>query len=94
MESQSDPKPWYYWQFSKRTTVVALVALGLFLLVFQVNKMLSSSFRIEIFDDDDRLRPRRDAPGLAQAGSDEVVARVGDGVCHRHRRDRHEAVTQ
>ena len=49
MESHSDPKPWYYWPFTKRTTVLTLTALGLFLLVFQVNKMLTSSFRIELF---------------------------------------------
>ena len=49
MEPHSDFKPWYYWPFSKRTTVLALTALGLFILVFQVNKMLTSSFRIEIF---------------------------------------------
>lgn len=49
MEPNTDAKPWYYWQFSKRTTVVVMVALGLFLLVFQVNKLLSSSFRIEVF---------------------------------------------
>ena len=49
MDSHSDPKPWYYWPLSKRTTVALLTGLGLFLLVFQINKMLSSSFRIEIF---------------------------------------------
>lgn len=49
MEPHSDFKPWYYWPFSKRTTVLALSALGLFFLVFQVNKMLTSSFRIELF---------------------------------------------
>ncbi len=49
MESHTDPKPWYYWPFTKRTTVLALTALGLFILVFQINKMLTSSFRIEVF---------------------------------------------
>ena len=49
METPSDYKPWYYWKFSKHTTVLLLMGLGLFLLVFQVNKLLSSSFRIEIF---------------------------------------------
>ena len=49
MESNPDPNPRYLRWLSKRTSVVLLTALGLFLLVFQVNKMLSSSFRIEIF---------------------------------------------
>jgi protein TonB len=51
MEPHADPwKPWYLqWLSSKRATMVGLTALGLLLLVFQVNKMLYSSFRLEIF---------------------------------------------
>ncbi len=51
MKSPTDPHaPWYLqWLSSKRTTVVVLTALGLLLVVFQINTMLSSSFRVEIF---------------------------------------------
>ena len=49
MEPHPEPKNNRFRWLTSRKSIVLLTALGLFILAFQLNKLLSSSFRLEIF---------------------------------------------
>ncbi len=49
MEPHPEPKNNRFRWLTSRKSIVLLTALGLFILAFQLNKLLSSSFRVEIF---------------------------------------------
>ena len=49
MEPHPEPKNNRFRWLTSRKSIVLLIALGLFILAFQLNKLLSSSFRLEIF---------------------------------------------
>ena len=49
MESHPEPKNNRFRWLTSRKSIVVLTALGLLILMFQLHKLLSSSFRVEIF---------------------------------------------
>ena len=49
MEPHPEPKNNRFRWLTSRKSIILLTALGLFILAFQLNKLLSSSFRLEIF---------------------------------------------
>ncbi len=49
MEPHPEPKNNRFRWLTSRKSIVVLTALGLLILMFQLNKLLSSSFRLEIF---------------------------------------------
>ena len=49
MEPHPEPKNNHFRWLTSRKPIVVVTALGLLILVFQLNKLLSSSFRLEIF---------------------------------------------
>ncbi len=49
MEPHPEPKNNRFRWLTSHKSIVLLTALGLFILAFQLNKLLSSSFRLEIF---------------------------------------------